>query len=245
MSNPKFIVHPDGTFEPFDMTIIPNESDISSMPDIREESETIPGKDGEIPLEITYAPRHFDFVLWTKEGLTEIEKEELKAKIADTLNVARKQDCELLFLKTRRTYYVRLAGRFEITQEWATWFECRIPLKAYDPFGYETFERRKRGTFDLRNYGNEDADTTVYISGAIDNPSFVADGVRYYYDGSIPEGAQLVIDSKTQTAYIENKDGEKTNALQGWCGKFLTIPPGSIRVLADFKVRIVHRNKWI
>ena len=250
MEKPSFIFNRDDwSFEPFGMTVNPEGSLLDEIPDVREESTTIPGQDGEIPLEITYQPRPFVFVLRSRDGMSNQEKQDLKDKIYSAFNEARKEACSLLFLTTRRTYDVRATGRPEIVQEWPGWFEMRFPLKAYDPYGYETFERKKRGTFSLTNNGNEYADTTISISGAVTNPSFVADHKRYFYEGTIPVGSTLVVDSKMQHAYIENAAGARTSAIQGWCGgqpNFFTIPPKSIvRVVADFSVKIVHRNKWI
>jgi hypothetical protein len=242
--NPYFIVNADGIFEPFGMYVNWADSDIPAMPETRDETVTIPGQDGEIPTQITYAPLLFDFVLRTKDGLTVQQKEDLKSLIKAKLNPTRTKDVELLDIKTRKTHYVRLCGKFDVIEEHPDWFECRVPLKAYDPYGYEAYNKKFRGTINLKNTGNEFAHTTIEIVGRVDSPSFTANGEYYKYTGIVADNERLVIDSLSQTAYIITPTGER-NVLANWCGKFLTLPVGITRILADFNVKIQYKERWI
>lgn len=259
MGSPYFIVDNDHIFRPFGMIINWTETVIPRMPALREEAEQIPGRDGDLLTQLTYDPRAFDFVLrTTPEYLPKSALLQLENRIKASLNKARgyPNGVELLFMRDRRTYYVSPSSTpFEIVKDYPCWFECRISLKAHDPFGYEAFDKRFRGTRNLRNIGNEDAETVVLIDGPNANPSFtagpaiveagtIAPAEKYWYNGTVDSGEVLTIDSKTQTAYITG-NGRERNVTGDWCGKFLVLPVGVTRVTAGFGIHVKYYNRWI
>lgn len=249
----RIIVTKENIVYPFKLLLNTSDSDIPFSTEIDETSVTLPGVDGEVQVDNRYASKVHQLVLRSWPNISEVEKISLHNDINRFLVSARNQDQELYYERFRRTYYVRAVGMPEKPNEYATWIEFTLPLKAHDPYGYQDngtqlgFSHRGLGV--LTNRGLNETPAIVEFAGPCTNPSVTVNGTAYRYSGSIANGYVLRADARDYTvSIIRTSDSVYTNANFYWNDNFLMLPPGPSEVQkienAEGKATIYWRNRW-
>jgi len=165
-----------------------------------------------------------------------------------------------------RQYTVRYSGDLQIDRI-AGLGTFTLPFTAYDPFAYSTWESDELNvdslvsvdsdiyvdtgyTFSVNspqsitiyNYGNQNAQPIIEISGALSSLSITIGGVEFIY--SVPMSGTLTIDFKRKTARIGT-----TNVLQNTNAKFGKLPIGTSNLVVggtglNFSMAIKFRQKY-
>lgn len=234
---------------PFKLLLNTEESDIPLGAEVSEATETIPGMDGEFQVDSRFEPGLHTLVLRSWPDITGAEKDALVAQMQTFWAGAKSTPQQLHYERTRRTYTVKAVGRPERPQEYASWIEFVLPLKAHDPHGYADGESYMAGFGLCDNKGNVATPARIEFAGPVNAPSLVAAGVQYRYSETVPAGTVLRVDAKDSTALLRNLNtGAESNANLQWNGNFLTLPPGYTSVTAvsapASACRIFWKNRW-
>lgn len=237
-------ITPENIILPFKTLLDPTSSSIPFMPDVSEETDTVPGVDGEKQLSARYGSSNHILVMRSGPDLWPEEKEALIRDVEIFMAEAKKSVQELHYERFSRTYKVKFVGAGEKPREYATWLEFRLTLKAHDPLGYEDFERLVTSIGVADNKGNEPAPAKIEFTGPLTNPRVMVSGIVYSYTGAVPNGSVLVADAESQVAYLRNAQGVTTNANKGWNGNFLTLRVGPINNIESTTAANQFAVKW-
>lgn len=232
-------------FKPLNLVVDLKSSSIPSLPETRDRTQEIPGMDGDIDLGSDYQPLTFSIVARTREGLTARRKNDTKDLVNTFLNEAKSDGARLRFAyDSYRFYYVAFRGKLDIT-EYPSWIEFVIPLRASDPFKYSWLLHRYRGTgeaYDIFNKGNMPADIVIEIAGPAENPACLIGGAEITYNGAVPDGKTVIINTQRQTAKIDD-----TNVLSNIGGPLgdLLLQPGMTSSTLPACATISWHDKWL
>lgn len=233
-----FFISSDGVFRPLGLFVL-GDSRKSLLPSVREYSERVPGKHGELLFDTKLDPRILELHVATEDGLSPAERERLKRKLSSYLNPTA-GDKTLIFAEDlNKIYNVRYSGNIPLTQS-ADWLEFVIPFKLKSPYIQEVFEQLLAGSGILVNSGNVETFLTIEIAGPATNPSAVVGGHKLSYTGTIAVGKTLTINTETKTAKIDGM-----NALEGYNGVFPKLSPGSTIVTANNNITFKWKGRWI
>lgn len=232
------IVTSNGRLEPLGIRVT-GDSRREILPAIRENTEEIPGRHGEIDFGSELKARILELSCVTDDGLSATEKAQLERSIAKHLSPLGGVKSLVFNDDLNKTWTVKCAGNIMPDLE-ATWFRFVIPFKMNDPFIIGTREKTSVGNGILVNEGTYETGLTIEITGPATNPTVTIDGKTLKYTGDIPNEQKLIIDTGKQTAKIGNN-----NVLDKYNGTFPLLYPGEIVVVADNNVTIKWRDKWI
>lgn len=214
------------------------ESDIDSMPSVKENTAIIPGKHGEVSFGTKVGKRLLEFRVATDEMEPE-EKRRYKRLIAkhfkgDThRNLVFEDD-------TNKVYAVKFSGKID-PEQYPRWLDLAIPFKAASPFIESTYEKTHIGSGTALNEGTCETPLFIKITGEITNPEVTIGDITLGYTGTIPAGKTLVIDTEKLTAEL---DGE--NVLDDLTGDItVMLQPGETTVTADSNVTFIWRERWV
>lgn len=210
---------------PFDMMVDWKNSTIQVMPQTESNYIEMPGVDGSIPEYTVYKNRIFNIIAYSQDGLTTYEKEELKKDIVRILDSTKHQTKKLTFQASSTAFDVKYAGAADIS-EGPSFVKVNIPFEA-GPYGYPLFDNEVFGSGLLVNNGAADVGCVNHISGGAVNPSFQLGDVIYRWNGTVPKEETLIIDHESYMCYLEDKFGNRTNALVNLTGNFQRIPKES------------------
>lgn len=229
---------------PFDLKIDWDNTKIQVMPEAELTKIQMPGIDGSIVQDSVYKDRLFEIVAFSEVGLTVNQKEELKTKITRILDATKHQDKTLTVQASDGSFDVRYEGKAEIT-DMPSYVKVKIPLRT-PPYGYDAFANELEGSGLVYNInGDAPLRVTHYISGEISNPKFELGTIKYEWNGTVPNGSQLVINHELMTCYLMDEHGVKRNALSNLTGDFQAIPAGESVVLnADKSTTPKIRTEW-
>lgn len=233
-----FVVDSESILQPLGIMVL-GDSRKDLLPPTRDMTEEIPGRHGEIDFGTEFKARPLELHVATIEGLSPLEKEELRRKIAMYLNptIGTKK---LVFLDDPdKEYNVKYSGKITPNNQ-PTWFDFTIPFKMCDPLIYDGNETVLVGSGTLNNNGTYETGIIVEIAGHYTNPSITIGSDTLAYTGTIPEGQKLIIDTDLMTAKLNG-----TNALANYNGKFPKVKPGQTSVTAGSNVTIKLKNKWL
>lgn len=239
----------DNLVLPYRMWFVSRQSDVPFMPDISDETETVPGVDGEKRLSSRYGSGNHILVFRSFPDISPEQKDALILDMKNLMAFGRNRDIEIHYHRSRRTYTVRYVGVAEKPQEYENWIEFRLSFKAYDPKGYEDFERSITYEGVADNLGNDTIPARIEFTGPVTNPSVTINGAVYAYTGSVPDGSRLVVDASKRNAVIVNATGAEQNVNSNWNGRYVTMPPGNLTSVtkitnADKKFALYWRNRW-
>lgn len=233
-----FIVTTDSILNPLGVIVL-GDSRKELLPSTRDNTEEIPGMHGEFDFGTELKSRLLELHVATPEGLSPLEKEKLRRKIAMYLNPVAGTK-KLIFQDDEGVQYeVKYAGRIDPTNH-PTWFEFAIPFKMCKPLIGSTEERSLVGSGVIVNEGTFETGLIIEISGPVTNPSLTIGTHTLSYNGAIGSGQKLIVDTFAQTAKIGS-----TNALDGWNGIFPLLDPGSTVVTAGSNVTIKWTEKYL
>lgn len=215
---------------PFGLRVDWGNTNIQIMPEAELTTIEMPGIDGSIVEDSVYKDRLFTIVAYSQDGLTTVEKEDLKSRLAQVLDATKHKTKKLTVQARGTSFDVRYQGQAEIL-DGPSFIKAQIPLHT-PPYGYELFENDFSGSGLIDN-GRGDAPMRPKhtITGPISYPSFTLGAINYVWNGEVPSGYSLVINHEDFTCYLEDSLGKKTNALASLSGDFQEIPAQKSMVL--------------
>lgn len=215
---------------PFGLRVDWGNTNIQIMPEAELTTIEMPGIDGSIVEDSVYKDRLFTIVAYSQDGLTTVEKEDLKSRLTQVLDATKHKTKKLTVQARGTSFDVRYQGQAEIL-DGPSFVKAQIPLHT-PPYGYELFENDFSGSGLIDN-GRGDAPLRPKhtITGPISYPSFTLGAINYVWNGEVPSGYSLVINHEDFTCYLEDSLGKKTNALASLSGNFQEIPPQKSMVL--------------
>jgi len=234
-----YLISEDNLLRPLNVYIT-GDSRKEILPAVREYSERIPGKHGDIQFATKLEPRILELRAATNDGLTPAEREQLKRKIAGYLNPTAGYKPLIFADDLDKTYMVKYAGKISLEQA-ADSFDFFIPFKLGKPYITETFTQTLTGSGTIHNAGNVEAYLTIEIHGEASGTTTVTMGdTALTYTGDIATGETVVIDTVERTV---EKDG--VNVLENYAGGFPKLAVGNTAVTAGGNVTFKWKGRWV
>ena len=128
----------DGIFDiikPFNLIVDYSKTKISFMPEATDTISELVGIDGEIVQDTVYRSRMFDIFAVTEQGLTLVEKEEIKKEISEILHSIKTGTKVITFANNETEFDVKYSGLADIVTDAPGWMRFELPLKS--PSSYE------------------------------------------------------------------------------------------------------------
>lgn len=233
---------------PFGLKVDWANTQIGFMPEAEVTSIEMPGFDGSIAKKTVYRDRPFNIVAFSEDGLTRLEKEALKSRIASILDSTKNKKVKLLIQRRGSSFNVKYEGQASIS-DGPSFIKVTIPLVS-EPYGTSATAGSIKGSGKVYNSGVTDIGVTHTIVGPVSGLTFTFNGNEFKYENDIEEGSTLTIDSSSSTCYITSKDGTKKNAMRFLKGNISKIKVGpkrtaNVNVSGDAagKFTTVWRNK--
>lgn len=215
--NEYFIVTTDSILEPLGVKVTDVKEDL--IPTTRDNTEQIPGRDGEYDFGTEFGPRLIELEVYSPDGLAPLQKEEFKRLYAKYLN-PKLGTKKLIFMNDPDVYYkVKYSGSIS-PENHPSWFKFTIPFKATDPFKYSTTQKSHSGVGVLKNNGTYETGLIIEIEGPIALVNINFGGIVLSYSSDVSFGEKLIVDTLARTA----KRGDE-NVLFLWDG-FPLLPVG-------------------
>ncbi|HHY13010.1 MAG TPA: hypothetical protein GX529_10325, partial [Firmicutes bacterium] len=234
-----FWINENGLFEPLNV-FITGDSRKEILPSVREYSQRIPDRHGDIQFATKLEPRILELHAVTDDGLAPAEREQLKRTIAGYLNPVAGYKPLIFADDLDKTYMVKYAGKISLEQV-ADGFDFFIPFKLGKPYITETFTQTLTGSGTITNAGNVEAYLTIEIHGVASGTTTVTVGnVVLTYTGDIATGETVVIDTEKWTV---EKDG--VNVLDNYAGGFPKLAVGDTAVTAGGNVTFKWKGRWV
>ena len=233
-----FIVTTHSILNPLGVIVI-GDSRKELLPSTRDNTEEIPGMHGEFDFGSELKARYLDLHVATPDGLSPLEKEEIRRNIAMYLNPVSGTKKLIFQDDENMVYKVKYSGKIDITNH-PTWHEFTIPFKMSYPFVEFKTQKTLIGNGTITNSGTFETGLIIEITGEAVDPSVKIGSETLTYSGTIQTGKKLIVDTYAQTAKIDN-----TNVLDKWCGIFPLLQPGNTAVTAGGNVTIKWTEKYL
>ena len=218
------IVTENDILEPIGLKVADIKIDI--LPQTKDNEEEIPGRHGSIDFGTTLGKRLAELTVFTPDGLSFLEKEELKRECARYFNPMAGEK-KLVIVKDPSIYYnVKYSGKISL-DNYPSWFSFVLPFKMNNPFKYSTIQKVHTGNGNLVNNGSFETGLIIEIEGPVSSVSFSVGGETLSYSESIGIGSKLVVDTLSKTAKIDSEDAEDK-----WNGKYPLLQLGTTYVSA-------------
>lgn len=224
VAKPYFFVTEDGILQPLNVKVL-RDSHVDLMPEIKVNSDTIPGRHGEIYFDSKLGARVIELSVLTEE-YTVSQREALKRTLAQYLNPTGEAKSLVFFDDIEKQYLVKYAGKIDISQHYPSWMQFVIPFKSASPFIQGSFEMVQSGSGTLNNDGNVETPLTIEIAGPATNPSVTVGTYTLSYAGTINSGSTLIIDTEKLTAELDG-----VNVLPDYSGGFPWLSAGNTNVI--------------
>jgi predicted phage tail component-like protein len=195
-----FIITTEGRLEPLGVFVL-RDSRHELMPQTRDNTEEIPGMHGEHDFGSELRARMLELHVATDDGLSPLQKEQLKRTMAKYLNPAAGTKKMVFLDDINVEYEVKYSGKIDLTK-YTDWMEFTIPFKMCNPFIESTAEHIQTGTGVIVNAGTFETPIFIEIPGPATSPTVSMGTSVIAYTSSIAAGQTLVIDTATQTAKI-------------------------------------------
>lgn len=221
-----FYINRDGLFIPLRFRVDYDKTVFSDMPEAIETTKTIAGMDGDVVLDTVYGTRRFEIVGFSDDGLDRYEKEDLRELVRNTLHSVKNETKILSVAEWGRTYNVKYSGAASF-KNYPGWIEITMPLTSHESYGRDMFKKEADATDVLVNEGVEPSGYVLTISGNSVNPYVILNDVRMSYNGTIPTGYKLIINSNNKTAKMQDTSGKFSNAMLNYNKAFPLIPIGN------------------
>ena len=233
-------VNSNGILQPLNVRIL-RDSHIDLMPEIKIETDTIPGKHGEIHFDSKLGVRAIELSVATEEYTVE-QREALKRTMAQYLNPASDAKALVFADDLEKQYMVKYAGKIDLSQHHPTWMQFVIPFKSATSYIIGSFGEEHIGSGTLTNVGNQEAPLTIEIVGPATNPSVTVGTSTLTYSGTVNGGSMLVIDTEKMTVELDG-----VNALPDYSGGFPWLSVGDTAVIAASTGITVfrYRGRWL
>lgn len=234
-----FLVDDKNILQPLGVIVLRGESKEDLLPGTRDDSEDVPGRDGEIDFGCDFKPRNLELKVSAKTDAA--TREQLKRTISRWLNPKAGAKPLAFSDDIGKTYYVRYAGKIDPSQ-WVDYLEFTIPFKASDPLICGTFEKNHIGSGIITNSGNHEAPLVITVQGPVVDPQVAIGSTTLSYNGTLAEGDTLTIDTKAITVKLNG-----VNATGNYTGGFPKLQPGDTSVVAAAvgTTMFQFRDRWI
>ena len=233
-----FYVDEDSILQPLGV-VVTRDSRYEILPSIRNNTEEIPGVDGEIDFGSEFKARLLELHCATEDGLTAAEKKNLQREIANNLNPVLGDKTLVFADEPNRLYRVKCYEKIDLT-EYATWFKFIISFKMNNPNILSSEYKSLTGSGVLFNAGNRNAGLLIEANGYLSNPQIIVNGEAMYFDGEVPIANILKIDTLKKTASMGS-----VNVVDRLNGIFPLVKPGENSISAAPTVIIKWRDEWI
>lgn len=238
----------DGIFDiikPFNLIVDYSKTKISFMPEATDTISELVGIDGEIVQDTVYRSRMFDIFAVTEQGLTLVEKEEIKKEISEILHSIKTGTKVITFANNETEFDVKYSGLADIVTDAPGWMRFELPLKSPSSYGRKQFNKDIKGSGLMENTGVIPTGPLVKITGPCENPAFLMGDVTIEWKSTIAANETLYIDMENETCYKINANGEKINAMKHFNGEFKKIPVGSLVLEANQATEEHISATWI
>lgn len=234
-----YLVDENNILQPLNVKVL-RDSLVDLMPEIKVESDTIPGKHGEIYFDSKLGARAIELKVLANDFTAE-QREALKRTMAQYLNPVGDAKSLVFVDDVEKQYMVKYAGKIDLAQ-YPTWLQFVIPFKSALSYILGAFEEIKVGSGTIINIGNEDTPLVIEVAGPVTNPSVVVGTYTLAYTGTIDPGSTLIIDVESMTVELDG-----VNALPDYSGGFPWLPVGSTTVTAASAgtTTFRYRGRWL
>lgn len=213
---------------PFNMKVDVKNSDFQIMPPVQSTTIDLPNVDGSIVQNTLYKERLFTICMYSSDGLTVAEKEDVKRRITEILDSTKHGTKKLTIQSRGISFDVKYDDND--SAEGPSFVKDTVTFKS-QPYGYDMFEQEKYGSGLILNEGVTPLRPKFTITGRVVNPSFRLGATTYRVDVTVPTGSKLVLDFEKYSAYTEDSFGNKVNVLAKMTGEFTSIAPGDSEAL--------------
>lgn len=194
------------------------------MPAVRDYTEEVPGRHGEIYFGSEIGPRLLEL-----HCACEVAPADRAAKvreIASYLDPTKGVQTLTFADEPGKVYHVRCAGRIEfVPQPWG--FEFVIPFRMSDPYITSAVQHQLTGSGSATNEGNAPTPFVLLVQGEVMTPAVSVGAYCLFYDGMVSAGSTLKIDTEKMTVDLDG-----INALPSYNGVFPKLLPGANTVVA-------------
>lgn len=219
-------------FLPLGMKVDWANTSLQVMPTSESEYTDMPNVDGSMLGNTTYKNRAFNFVLYSDDGLNEIEKYEVKKKIAEILDGTKNSFKKLVISPVDNYFEIKYSGSASV-QDGPSFVKATLPFEV-KPYSHPMFPTNIVSSGTITNNGLKACGLKVEITGPVSSPSFSvksgSDTKQFSWSSSLSSSEKLVIDGESLLCYKISSSGSKSNALTSLSpnGKdaFVTINPG-------------------
>ncbi len=221
------IVNASKILEPFTDVYVIKDSRFEMLPGVREYTEAIPGRHGEIDFGMEFGPRAIEL-----RCVVEVIYAQQLAKmreIAGQINPLNGEH-ELTFADDPgKIYKVKYAGSMAMDslKRNVTWMEFVLPFKMKDPFIYSDTGKSLVGSGTIANDGTVETPLIVEIKGDVTNPGVDIGSTTLTYIGTVTTSDTLIIDTGKKIVTFNG-----VNALANYGGGFPKLSPGNTTVVA-------------
>lgn len=236
-----FLVTIDQILQPFGLYVL-RDTRSELIPSTRDNTETIPGKHGEIDFGSEFNSRVLELHVASPENLSPLEKEQNKRLYAKHLNPVNGVKQLVFEDDPDKQYNVKFAGKIDVNPQ-GNWFDFVIPFKMSDPFIQSTDEHLQTGAGTIVNAGTFETPILIEVPGLATNPSISVGATVIAYASTVAAGQTLIIDTDTQTAKIGS-----INAMAAITGDvdYMLAPQVSVIVTPSISGTLVKWNdKWL
>lgn len=237
----------DGAFDilmPFGFKVDWGKTLMNFMPEASDTSIELPGVDGEYVQDTVYKARTFDIVSYSEPGITTEERNYLKTKIANTLELIKKNKKKLTIGSADTSFDVKYSGVATIDDSRGNYIKLDLPLKATNPYAYGEFENTLKGSGLLVNNGIVATGARFEIIGPFTNANLLLGSTLLSWQGTIAANEKLVIDTENFTCFKVDANNIKTNAMATFNGNFPKIPRGSITLECNANINALTTTHW-
>lgn len=237
----------DGSFDvlmPFGFKIDWGKTLMNFMPEASDSSIEIQGLDGELVQDTVYKARNFDIVAYSDAGITSQEREYLKTKIANTLELIKSKKKKLTIGNSGTSFDVKYSGVANIDDSRGNFIKLELPLKSPSPYGYNEFEGMMRGSGLLVNAGIISTGPIIEIEGPFTNANILIGARLVSWQGTILINEKLIIDCENGMCYKVDANNFKTNVATGFNGNYIRIEKGSVVVECNSNIESLTTIRW-
>jgi len=235
---PFFIIDENYMLQPLGVRVT-GDSREELLPSTRDSTEEVPGMHGEYDFGSEFKGRALELHIVTKDGMTVTEKKSVKRLFAKYLDPT-KGYLSLQFAdEPDKIYMVKYSGKIDLTNH-PTWLKFTIPFKMKEPFMVGTYEKTMVGAGMAINDGNFETGLIFEIKGPAVNPQVSVGSKIFFYEGEVPAGQTLYVDTLNRTVRLNN-----VNAIDRHNDVFPLLYPGESNIFTSINTTIKWRDKWI
>jgi predicted phage tail component-like protein len=236
-----FVITCEGRLNPLGVIVL-RDSRHELMPQTRDNTEEIPGRHGEYDFGSELKSRLMELHVATDDGLSQLQKEQLKRTMAKYLNPVAGTK-KMVFLDDMDVEYeVKYSGKIDLTN-YAHWMDFTLPFKMCNPFIQSYEEHSLTGEGVIVNEGTFETPIFIEIPGPATSPTVSVGTSVISYTSTIAAGQTLIIDTATQTAKIGS-----VNAIAQVSGDIdIMLEPGAnVSVVPSISSTVVRwRDKYL